>query len=94
MCSRKERSKCGGQQEVMYLYGLQQLQRLYTFNLGCLLYVILPNFYGKTLITLFGATQHAGLKDIKDHRHSTRTVKLNPIFSFLLANGIYFKSCF
>ena len=49
-----------------------------------LLFIVLPNFYGKTLITLFGATQHAGLKeDIKDHRHSTRTVRLNPIFSFL-----------
>ena len=34
--------------------------------------------------SLESATQHAGLKeDIKDHRHSTRTVKLNPIFSFL-----------
>ena len=33
---------------------------------------------------LFGLTQHTGLQeDIKDHRYSTRTVYLNPIFSFL-----------
>ena len=33
---------------------------------------------------LFGLTQHTGLKDnIKDHRYSTRTMHLNPIFSFL-----------
>ena len=49
-----------------------------------MLFIVLPNLYGKTLILLFGLTQHTGLKeDIKDHRHSTRTVYLNPIFSFL-----------
>ena len=48
------------------------------------LFILLPNFYGRTLIILFGATQHTGLQeDIKDHRYSTRTVYLNPIFSFL-----------
>ena len=45
---------------------------------------ILPKFYGNTLQVLFGLTQHAGLyEDIKDHRYSTRTVYLNPVFSFL-----------
>ena len=49
-----------------------------------LLFVILPNFYGKTLVTLMGLTQHAGLReDIKDHRYTTRSVYLNPILSFL-----------
>ena len=48
------------------------------------LFIILPNLYGKTLILLFGLTQHTGLsEDVKDHRLSTRTVYLNPIFSFL-----------
>ena len=48
------------------------------------LYFLLPNFYGITLKRLFGLTQHTGLKDnIKDHRYSTRTMHLNPIFSFL-----------
>ena len=33
---------------------------------------------------LMGLTQHAGLQeDVKDHRLTTRTVYLNPIFSFL-----------
>ena len=46
--------------------------------------ILLPNFYGKTLIMLLGLTQHAGLQeDIKDHRLTTRSVYLNPIFSFL-----------
>ena len=45
-----------------------------------MLFIVLPNFYGKTLISLFGLTQHAGLQEnIKDHRYTTRTVKLNPI---------------
>ena len=49
-----------------------------------LLFIILPNFYGKTLVMLMGLTQHAGLQeDIKDHRYTTRTVYLNPILSFL-----------
>ena len=33
---------------------------------------------------LWGITQHMGLKeDTKDHRESTRSVRLNPIFSFI-----------
>jgi fatty acid desaturase len=48
------------------------------------LFIVLPNFYGKTLVMLMGLTQHAGLQeDVKDHRLTTRTVHLNPIFSFL-----------
>ena len=48
------------------------------------LYFFLPNFYGNTLKACFGLTQHAGLNEnIKDHRFCTRTMTLNPIFSFL-----------
>ena len=48
------------------------------------LYLVLPGFYGKTLVASFGLTQHTGLQEnIKDHRYSTRTVYLNPVFSFL-----------
>ena len=48
------------------------------------LFLVLPGFYGKTLIASFGLTQHTGLQEnIKDHRFSTRTVYLNPVFSFL-----------
>ena len=33
---------------------------------------------------IWGLTQHMGLKeDTKDHRESTRSVRLNPIFSFI-----------
>ena len=55
-----------------------------------MLYLILPKFYGNTLQVLFGLTQHAGLyEDIKDYRYSTRTIFLNPVFSFfILADGI------
>ena len=48
------------------------------------LYIVIPGLYGKTLIASFGLTQHTGLQEnIKDHRFSTRTIHLNPIFSFL-----------
>ena len=48
------------------------------------LFILLPNFYGKTLFEIFGIIQHAGLlNNSKDHRLSTRDVYLNPIFSFL-----------
>ena len=81
----KERSKCRwSARSHVFIWVATIAASIYFQSWLPLLYIILPNFYGKTLITLFGATQHAGLKeDIKDHRHSTRTVKLNPIFSFL-----------
>ena len=48
------------------------------------LYIVLPGIYGATLNKLFGLTQHTGLEvNIKDHRYSSRTVYINPIFSFL-----------
>ena len=48
------------------------------------LYILLPFVYGTTLRNMFDFIQHAGLaNNVKDHRLSVRTVKLNPIFSFL-----------
>ena len=45
------------------------------------LYIVLPGIYGATLNKLFGLTQHTGLEvNIKDHRYSSRTVYINPIF--------------
>ena len=36
--------------------------------------IILPPFYGNTILMICGMTQHAGLADnVKDHRKSTRT---------------------
>ena len=49
-----------------------------------LLFVGLPSFYGAWLLFFFGITQHAGLReDVLDHRMSTRTVYINPVFRFL-----------
>ena len=48
------------------------------------LFIVLPGIYGKALIASFGLMQHTGLQEnVKDHRYSTRTVYLNPVFSFL-----------
>ena len=62
-----------------------------TFNSWLpILMIILPPFYGNTILMLMALTQHAGLADnSKDHRKSTRTVILNPIFSFLYSNMEY-----
>ena len=55
-----------------------------------ILMIILPPFYGNTILLLMALTQHAGLADnVKDHRKSTRTVILNPFFSFLYSNMEY-----
>ncbi len=52
--------------------------------------LILPPFYGNTILMICGMTQHAGLADnVKDHRKSTRTVIMNPFFSFLYSNMEY-----
>jgi len=46
--------------------------------------ILLPFVYGTTLRNMFDFIQHAGLaNDVNDHRLCVRTVKLNPIFSFL-----------
>ena len=44
---------------------------------------LIPKFF-TSLNAVWGLTQHMGLKeDTKDHRESTRSVRLNPIFSFI-----------
>ena len=46
--------------------------------------ILLPFIYGTTTRNIFDFVQHAGLKNnVMDHRLCTRTVKFNPIFSFL-----------
>jgi nitrite reductase/ring-hydroxylating ferredoxin subunit len=55
-----------------------------------LLFVGLPSFYGAWLLWFFAITQHAGLReDVLDHRMSTRTVYINPVFRFLYLNMNY-----
>ena len=52
--------------------------------------IILPPFYGNTILMLMALTQHAGLaNNSNDHRASTRTVILNPFFSFLYSKMEY-----
>ena len=55
-----------------------------------ILFLLLPFVYGTTLINIIHFIQHAGLlNNAQDHRLTTRTVKLNPIFSFLCWNMEY-----
>lgn len=55
-----------------------------------LLFVGLPSFYGAWFMWFCGVTQHAGLReDVLDHRMSTRTVYINPVFRFLYLNMNY-----
>ena len=81
----KERSKCRwSARSHVFIWVATTLASIYFQSWLPLLFIVLPNFYGKTLISLFGLTQHAGLQEnVKDHRFTTRTVILNPIFSFL-----------
>ena len=49
-----------------------------------ILYIILPLSYGKPIQFIVNVTQHLGAAlDKKDHRLSTYSVRINPIFSFL-----------
>ena len=81
----RERSKCRNSSRIhVSIWLITILVSIIYQSWLPVLYIVLPGFYGKTLITLFGLTQHTGLQEnIKDHRYSTRTVYLNPIFSFL-----------
>lgn len=55
-----------------------------------LLLVVGPRFYGGPLSQVFNLTQHAGLdEDVYDHRLNTRTILMNPVFSWLYANMNY-----
>ena len=59
---------------------------IFSIIIGSLLPIFLfliPKFF-IFLNVLWGLTQHIGLKEnTKDHRESTRSVRLNPIFSFI-----------
>jgi fatty acid desaturase len=54
------------------------------------LLITLPRFYGGWLFWLYALTQHAGLaQDVWDHRMVCRSVKLNPVNSFLFMRMEY-----
>lgn len=51
------------------------------------LFFVLPRFYGAPLLFLFIYLRHAGMQEnIWDHRLCTRSMRLNPLFSFLVMN--------
>jgi len=55
-----------------------------------ILYILLPYFYGNTFLFLVGYTQHAGLAlNVKDPRINCRTIKLNPVLSWLYCRMEY-----
>jgi fatty acid desaturase len=82
---KNERSKCRwSARSHVLIWVITITCSIYFQSWLPVLFVVLPNFYGKTLVMLMGLTQHAGLReDMKDHRFTTRTVYLNPILSFL-----------
>jgi fatty acid desaturase/nitrite reductase/ring-hydroxylating ferredoxin subunit len=63
---------------------------LATWSIVPLMFIGLPTIYGAWLVVFFGITQHAGMhENVLDHRYSTRTVLMNPIFRFLYLNMNY-----
>ena len=68
----KERSKCRwSARSHVFIWVATIVVSIYFQSWLPLLFIVLPNFYGKTLISLFGLTQHAGLQEnVKDHRLS------------------------
>jgi len=63
---------------------------LATWSVVPLLFIGLPTIYGAWLVVFFGITQHAGMREnVLDHRYSTRSVYMNPIFRFLYLNMNY-----
>tara|TARA_Y100000588_G_scaffold376765_1_gene454988 strand:- start:337 stop:1335 length:999 start_codon:yes stop_codon:yes gene_type:complete len=80
----KERSKCRWISRIYVTIWLSIIiLTVYLNTWMLLLYLLLPYWYGNTIYTIIGMMQHAGLlNNSKDHRLSTRTVILNPVFSF------------
>ena len=63
---------------------------LVSWSIVPLMFVGLPTLYGGWLVVFFGITQHAGMREnVLDHRWSTRTVLMNPVFRFLYLNMNY-----
>ena len=63
---------------------------LVTWSIVPLMFIGLPTIYGAWLVVFFGITQHAGMREnVLDHRYSTRSVYMNPVFRFLYLNMNY-----
>ena len=67
----------------IFLYLLIIASSIYFYSLLPIFLFLIPKYFA-TLNIVWGLTQHMGLReDVKDHRLSTRSVRLNPIFSFI-----------
>ena len=67
----------------VFLWVLAILISIYLQTFLFIFLFIIPKYFG-TLNGLWGITQHIALQaNVKDHRLSTRSIRLNPIFSFL-----------
>lgn len=63
---------------------------LVSWSIVPLMFIGLPTIYGAWLVVFFGITQHAGMREnVLDHRYSTRSVYMNPVFRFLYLNMNY-----
>jgi len=82
---KNERYKCRIFSRIhIALWALTILISLYLNSWLPIFLILLPFIYGTTLRNMFDFVQHAALaNDVYDHRLCVRTVKLNPIFSFL-----------
>ena len=80
----KERWKCVLSSRIFVAIWISIIMWSYiTWSLLPILLFLVPKFFA-TLNIVWGITQHWGLpENVKDHRLSTRSVKLNPIFSFI-----------
>ena len=71
---------------VLVIFALWLVIIFFSIILNSLLPILLfllPKCFA-SLNMVWGLTQHMGLKEgIKDHRFSTRSIRLNPIFSFI-----------
>ena len=79
-----QRSKCRLISRIhLSIWILSFLLSFYLLNPLPALLIFFPRYWGN-IINSFNMTQHIGLpENIKDHRYTTRSVKFNPIFSFL-----------
>ena len=67
----------------VFLWILIIASSIYFASLLPILLFLVPKFFA-SFNGIWGMTQHMGLQEnVKDHRLSTRSVRLNPIFSFI-----------
>ena len=87
----KERSKCRISARIhVSLWAIIIASSIIYQTWLPVLYLLLPFAYGTTFMQTIHFMQHAGLKNnVRDHRLCVRTVKLNPVFSFLNWNMEY-----